>query len=164
MAEAGGGSAVSGGGGGGGGGGNSTPKAWGQPTLLETEAGIAGAPAVAADRLNNSSNDGLVIAVWSQSDGVQDSIYATRYSGSWSSPVTIENESTGGFAGGAYSPASRWAIMARHWSYGDTPMAATGITSGLTAMTLVGRLRSGSMMILEKATPTARSSPMIPAA
>ena len=100
----GGGSAVSGGGGGGGGGGNSTPKAWGQPTLLETEAGIAGAPAVAADRLNNSSNDGLVIAVWSQSDGVQDSIYATRYSGSWSSPVTIENESTGGFAGGAYSP------------------------------------------------------------
>ncbi len=82
-----------------GGDGNNTQKAWGQPTLIENAASPAGGPAVAADRLNNSSNDGSVIAVWSQDN----SIYASRYTGSWSSRALIGNNIVN-IGESAYSP------------------------------------------------------------
>lgn len=85
---------------GGGGGGNNTQKAWGTATLVETEAGIAGAPAVAADRLTNGgSGDGTAIAVWAQDN----SIYASRYTGTWSSRQLIGNTIVN-IGESAYSP------------------------------------------------------------
>lgn len=68
-------------------------RAWGTPTLLETETGAAGAPAVAADRLTSGgSGDGTAVAVWAQDN----SIYASRYTGSWSSRQLIGNDVSGG--------------------------------------------------------------------
>ena len=71
-----------------GGGGSSTPvKAWGTPTLIETnDAENAGSPQIATDAAGNA------IAVWQQSDGASLSIYANRYTAGtgWGTPTLIE--------------------------------------------------------------------------
>jgi hypothetical protein len=98
-------------------------KAWGQAVLLETADGDAGAPTVAADRLNNNDSDGDVIVAWAQDDGTQLSIFSNRYTGgAWTGSVPIENESANGYAGGASSPR---AVMSQNgdpavvWGYND---------------------------------------------
>ena len=76
-------------------------KAWSQQELLDTSAGYAGGPAVAADRLNNGSGDGTVIVAWGQDR----SIYASRYAGSWSAPFLIGNDISAAALGSeAYGP------------------------------------------------------------
>lgn len=60
---------------------------WEQSVLLETGAGPARHPQVAAD------GGGNVTAVWEQWDGAAWSIYAARhYSGVWSGPVLLESD------------------------------------------------------------------------
>ena len=46
---------------------------WGTATLIETDAGFAGSPQVAVDGSGNA------LAVWSQSDGTRDNIWANRF-------------------------------------------------------------------------------------
>ena len=62
---------------------------WGTPELVENEPGDASSPAIATGPLGN------VIAVWSQNNGVRDSIWANFYSigTGWSTPVMIESGS-----------------------------------------------------------------------
>ncbi len=99
-------------------------KVWGTPVLLEASANPAYTPAVAADPDANGKGDGTVTVVWEQSDGDQDSIYASRYNGTWSTPVTIETQSTGGFSGGASAPRvamNRYGQAAVAWVYSTGP-------------------------------------------
>jgi hypothetical protein len=78
--------------GGGGGGGESTPtpKAWGSALLIETDnVGDAQRPKIAVDGTGNA------IAVWYQSDGTRDNIWANRFdagSGAWGTAQVIETE------------------------------------------------------------------------
>ncbi|MFH0775650.1 MAG: hypothetical protein V2A53_09230 [bacterium] len=73
------------------------PKSWGQAIPIETEnAGNASSPQVALDTAGNA------IAVWHQSDGTRDNIWANRYSqstGTWSTATVI-----GTNTGNAYFP------------------------------------------------------------
>jgi len=60
-------------GGGDGGGGTPRTKAWGTAQKIETDAGDAGSPQIAVDAGGNA------IAVWHQSDGARDNIWANRF-------------------------------------------------------------------------------------
>lgn len=162
----GGGNQTSSGGNTGGGGTNAVSKAWGTPVLLENVDGIANGPAVAADRVNNGWQDGTVIAVWSQFDGSQYSIFASRYDSGWSAPVVIENENSGGFAGKAYGPriamgdqgqalvawsyydGSSYSIWANRYNFGD-PAGNLGIMSWQTEqqISLIGSGNANSPQV-----------------
>jgi hypothetical protein len=63
---------------------------WGAAEILETNTGDADYPQIAM------SADGSAIAVWHQSDGIRDSIWANRFNGSaWGNAVLIETNDTG---------------------------------------------------------------------
>ena len=65
---------------------------WGTPTLIETDnAGSASIPRIAMDTAGNA------IAVWQQSDGVQDNIWANRYTVGigWGTATLIETDNSG---------------------------------------------------------------------
>ena len=49
------------------------PKSWGSATLIETDTGDAQYPQVALDTVGNG------LAVWQQSDGTRNNIWANRY-------------------------------------------------------------------------------------
>jgi hypothetical protein len=72
-------------------------NSWGSPVLIETDnVGDATYPQIAVDGAGNA------IAVWQQSDGTRNNIWANRYtasSNSWGSPVLIETN-----AGSAFRP------------------------------------------------------------
>jgi hypothetical protein len=69
---------------------------WELPTLMENSDTNVGVPSVAAQ------DNGNAIAVWPQTDGIRDSIWASRYvvGTGWSTPVLIETDN----AGHAYAP------------------------------------------------------------
>ena len=70
-----------------------TAKAWGMATLIETDnAGGAGSPQLAYDASGNA------LAVWTQSDGTRNNIYANRFTAatsSWGTAALIETENLG---------------------------------------------------------------------
>ncbi|WP_257450792.1 Ig-like domain-containing protein [Archangium lipolyticum] len=61
---------------------------WSEPRLLESGAGPVSAPRVGVDAQGNA------LVVWRQSDGTEDSLWATRrvQGGGWSSPLLLEAE------------------------------------------------------------------------
>lgn len=62
---------------------------WGTPELIELGAQTANAPELAVDSYGNA------MAIWGQSDGATDNLWASRYiaqSQSWSPAVNLENE------------------------------------------------------------------------
>jgi hypothetical protein len=68
------------------------PKSWGAAGLIETSNGNASSPQVAVGQNGNA------IAVWSQDDGVRESIHANHYdalSDSWGVAGLIETDNTG---------------------------------------------------------------------
>lgn len=101
--------------------------AWDAPQLLEIGDGDAFVPQLAADPMGN------FICVWSQSDGVSSSIWASRYdasTGQWGVPLSIETGNGGAFgpsvAGSSNGNAVvvwhqyngvRYSIMANHYLY-----------------------------------------------
>ena len=77
---------------------NASTSAWGTATLLETDnAGNASNPQIALDASGNA------LAVWYQSDGTRNNIWANRYNAStsaWGTATLIETDN----AGSASSP------------------------------------------------------------
>ena len=77
---------------------NAGSATWGTAELIETDnAGSADSPRVA------SSTSGNALAVWYQSDGTRDNIWASRYNAStsaWGSAALVETDNTGN----AYEP------------------------------------------------------------
>lgn len=66
------------------------PGSWGIATLIETSnLGSALSPQIAFDTSGNA------IAVWQQSDGVRDNIWARRYSAGWGATTLIETSNLG---------------------------------------------------------------------
>ena len=66
-----------------------TGVAWGTASLLELDnAGSATVPQVAVDLVGNA------VAVWTQSDGIRDNIWASRYlvGSGWGAPVLLETD------------------------------------------------------------------------
>lgn len=70
-------------------------QTWGAGTVIEGEANTAGPPNIAVD------DSGNAIAVWHQSDGIRDNIWASRYNAlmdSWTPAELIEGLDVGGAA------------------------------------------------------------------
>lgn len=66
-------------------------KAWAAPALIENNANTAINPKIVVDELGNS------IAVWQQTDGTFDSVWANRYdiaTGIWGTPQLLETDTT----------------------------------------------------------------------
>ena len=75
-----------------GGGSPPAPKSWGTATLIETDdSGDAWIPNVAVDANGNA------IAVWEQSDGIRNNIWANRYDAAtgWGTATLIETDDSG---------------------------------------------------------------------
>lgn len=65
---------------------------WGSAGLVEkSDTGSAASPVIGVDTTGNA------LAVWAQSDGTRDNIWANRYTvgGGWATPVLIETDDTG---------------------------------------------------------------------
>ena len=98
---------------------------WSAPVLLETAAGQASEPAIAATSEDLPTLSAQSTAVWVQHDGVQPSIYVNRYiGGAWQGAELVESQTAvaNASAGGAGQPRVAMGAFGRAvvtWLYDD---------------------------------------------
>jgi hypothetical protein len=84
---------------------NALGGTWGQTEVIDREDGDASAPQIAVDISGNA------IAVWQQSDGIRDSIWANRFNGTtWGTAELIETSSVSASSPQIAFNSSRFAI------------------------------------------------------
>ncbi len=102
---------------------SASSDAWGDPTLLETEAGDASVPRIAADR------HGGVVVAWHQDDDAQDNlfiydVYTNRYdaiTSSWRGAELLEDDDGGDGSSYPDIAVNASGSMAAVWRYDDGP-------------------------------------------